>query len=137
MSYIYFGIFVVVFRMMMLNLFIAVVLEGFTSTNKELTGEVNSEDFNKFIDLWSVFDKKATGWIGINDLCFLVFKLDHPLGQAETYKLEVQSKLDQDDEICMITTSKDEGMANKQRRWLVNVDHNMIIKKKRAIEIAQ
>lgn len=80
--------------MMMLNLFIAVVLEGFTSTNKELTGEVNSEDFAKLIDLWSQFDNKATGWIGINDLCFLVFMLDYPLGHADTYKLEIQSKLE-------------------------------------------
>lgn len=113
LSYIYFGIFIIVFRMMMLNLFIAVVLEGFTSTNKELTGEVNSEDFAKLIDLWSVFDNKATGWIGINELCFLVFMLDGPLGHADIYRLEIQSKLDQDDEICMILTSKDEGMANK------------------------
>lgn len=60
-----------------------------------------------------MFDKKATGWIGINDLCFLVFKLDQPLGLADIYKMEIQSKLDQDDEICMILTSKDEGMANK------------------------
>lgn len=104
MAFVYFGIFVVVFRMMMLNLFIAVVLEGFSSTNKEHTGEVNSEDFAKLIELWSVFDKKATGWIGINDLCFLVFMLDEPLGHAKDYKIEIQSKLDQDDDICMILT---------------------------------
>ena len=37
----------------------------------------------------------------------------------------------------MILTSKDEGMANKQRRYLVNIDHNMVIPKERAIKIAQ
>mmetsp|Transcript_35371 Transcript_35371/g.54134 ORF Transcript_35371/g.54134 Transcript_35371/m.54134 type:complete len:301 (+) Transcript_35371:3572-4474(+) len=41
-AYIYFGVFIVVIQMMMLNLFIAVVLEGFSSTNKEHTGVVTS-----------------------------------------------------------------------------------------------
>ena len=41
-SYMYFVIFIVVIQMMMLNLFIAVVLEGFSSTNKEHTGVVTS-----------------------------------------------------------------------------------------------
>ena len=41
-SFLYFALFIVVIQMMMLNLFIAVVLEGFSSTNKEHTGVVTS-----------------------------------------------------------------------------------------------
>lgn len=52
MAYAYFAVFIIVIRMMMLNLFIAVVLEGFSSTHKEHTGTVTSEDYAKLIELW-------------------------------------------------------------------------------------
>ena len=72
-SYFYFGIFIVVIQMMMLNLFIAVVLEGFSSTNKEHTGAVTSEHFNELIELWVDYDPNATGWIDVRDLIFLIY----------------------------------------------------------------
>ena len=56
LSYAYFALFIVVIQMMMLNLFIAVVLEGFSSTNKEHTGSVTSEHFNDLIDKWIHYD---------------------------------------------------------------------------------
>jgi len=34
---------------MMLNLFVAVVIEGFSSTNKEHTGVVTSEHYNELL----------------------------------------------------------------------------------------
>ena len=35
---------------MMLNLFIAVVLEGFSSTNKDFTSAVTNEDYRNFLE---------------------------------------------------------------------------------------
>ena len=55
-SYFYFGLYILVIQMMMLNLFIAVVLEGFSSTNKEHTGAVTSEHFNELQELWVNYD---------------------------------------------------------------------------------
>lgn len=55
-SYIFFGVFIVTIQMMMLNLFIAVVIEGFSSTNKEHTGVVTQKDYQDFIDHWLEFD---------------------------------------------------------------------------------
>lgn len=59
--------------------------------------------------------------------------LDEPLGRAETYRVEIQAMLDEDEDVCRLLSSKDEGMANKQRRYLVNYDHNMVIPKDKAI----
>lgn len=67
--------------MMMLNLFIAVVLEGFSSTNKEHTGVVTSEDYNMFVEKWLQFDPEATGWIKLENVVFLCCQLEQPLGQ--------------------------------------------------------
>ena len=66
--------------MMMVNLFIAVVLEGFSSTNKEHTGVVTQKDYQDFIDKWLEFDPEATGWINLEDLIFLMHIVDQPLG---------------------------------------------------------
>lgn len=48
-SYAYFASFIIIIHAMMLNLFIAVVLEGFSSTNKEHTGVVTSGNYAEFI----------------------------------------------------------------------------------------
>jgi hypothetical protein len=48
---------------MMMNLFIAVIIEGYASTNKEHTGIVTSENFKDLIFKWMFYDKNATGWI--------------------------------------------------------------------------
>jgi hypothetical protein len=85
LSYAYFALFIVVIQMMMLNLFIAVVLEGFSSTNKEHTGSVTSEHFNDLIDKWIHYDQEATGWIDVRDLIFLIYELSEPLGRFTEY----------------------------------------------------
>lgn len=69
--------------MMMLNLFIAVVIEGFSSTNKEHTGVITQKDYQDFIDHWLEFDREATGWIYLEDLIFLMHKISAPLGFIE------------------------------------------------------
>ena len=44
---------------MMLNLFIAVVLEGFSSANKDFTSAVTNEDYKNFLDTLNyVYDDK-------------------------------------------------------------------------------
>ena len=58
--------------MMMLNLFIAVVLEGFSSANKDFTSAVTNEDYKNFLDTWLEYDPDATGWLTLNDLVFFL-----------------------------------------------------------------
>ena len=67
----------------MLNLFIAVVIEGFSSVNKEHTGVVTHKDYVKFVDAWLNFDHDASGWISLEDLVFFMFILESPLGRKD------------------------------------------------------
>ena len=87
----------IVIHTMMLNLFIAVVLEGFSSTNKEHTGLVTSENYAEFIDKWLTYDSEATGWIKVNDLIFLMLELGPPLGKRNDPDIEacVNQQLDE------------------------------------------
>ena len=78
--------------MMMLNLFIAVVIEGFSSTNKEHTGVVTQKDYMNFIDKWLLYDREATGWISLENLIFLMHEIDEPLGFHE--KIHGQKYID-------------------------------------------
>ena len=66
---------------MMMNMFIAVVLEGFSSTNKEHTGVVVSHHYNDLINKWTYFDTGASGFILLEDLIFLAHELAPPLGR--------------------------------------------------------
>lgn len=65
---------------MLLNLFIAVILEGF-----EVSSLMESQEFNrslalKFQNHWSKFDKKGTGFIKRDQLLPLLYSLGSPLG---------------------------------------------------------
>ena len=79
----------------MLNLFIAVVLQGFSSTNKEHTGVVcNAESYAQFINLWLTYDADASGWIKVSDLVFLLLELGPPLGKRVEYEEFVDQGLE-------------------------------------------
>ena len=67
--------------MMIMNLFVAVVIEGFQASCSENSGVVTSTDYKILIEKWSIYDPKATGFITPKDLAFLVYDLDPPLGK--------------------------------------------------------
>jgi hypothetical protein len=43
-----------------LNLFIAIILEGFEQTSKKINTLLQEEDLLKFRDCWAQFDKKVS-----------------------------------------------------------------------------
>jgi hypothetical protein len=46
-----------------LNLFIAIILEGFEQTSKKVKTQVSEEDLQKFRLCWSKFDKKVLSFV--------------------------------------------------------------------------
>lgn len=83
--------------MMMLNLFIAVVLEGYSSTNKMHQGAVKSDDYELLLEKWVDYDYNATGWIDVHDLIFLIYELNEPLGRRSEYESDIKDQLDMAD----------------------------------------
>jgi len=85
MAYPYFIAFMITISMLIMNLFIAVVIEGFSSSSKENSGVVTSEHYSQLIEKWADYDKDATGWITPKDLAFMIYELDPPLGLKREY----------------------------------------------------
>ena len=84
----------------MLNLFIAVVLEGFSSTNKEHTGVVTSKHYSQFISHWITYDEDATGWIKLEDLIFFLYELNQPLGRKNEFDEDISDFLEKEEDYC-------------------------------------
>jgi len=52
----YFVSFYLVVPLIFLNLFIAIILEGFTSTNNAMSSLLQDDDLDQFIEVWARFD---------------------------------------------------------------------------------
>lgn len=58
-----------------LNLFIAIILEGYSIAQKENELARYSDSIKLFQNIWRKYDKKATGFIPINDLKNLIMHI--------------------------------------------------------------
>lgn len=63
-----------------LNLFIAIILQGFSDTNEKANLQINDQVYEDFRDLWSDYDKEGKGLIEVGKLTELINRLEEPLG---------------------------------------------------------
>ena len=68
-----------------LNLFIAIILEGYEETQEKDSRLFNQQTQDHFRQVWSKYDPDATTYIQIKDLKPLLFDLGEPLGWDESY----------------------------------------------------
>ncbi len=80
-SALYFPLFTLLVTFIMLNLFVAVILEGFDQTIED--DDLSKEQFELFAEVWQEFDPHATTFINISDLPKLLNKLPSPMGMGE------------------------------------------------------
>ena len=71
--------------MVFINLFIAFVLQAYLTSYEENSSLITLEDYGKLTKLWSEYDPKADGLIEPQDVAFLIFELEAPLGRSEDY----------------------------------------------------
>jgi len=81
--------FIVVIDTMMINLFIAVVLEGFTSHNKQINGEITAELLESVVSTWVNYDPKGSGWIDLDDIVFFLCDVPEPMGKLNFYETDI------------------------------------------------
>lgn len=79
-AYLYYIIFEVFFTMVFMNLFIAVVLEGFYQSHIEYDLHISENHLTQFKAIWKKYDPNAIGFIHINHLEDLLLNLESPLG---------------------------------------------------------
>lgn len=91
-TYIYFVSYMLVTTYVLLNLFVAVILEGFEEATERHTSTIKKEDLMQVARVWQGFDSSASGYM--TDLAFLQF-LRHvppPLGLPKhSNRKEVES----------------------------------------------
>ena len=62
----YFMSFQIIVSMIFLNLFIAILIDCYVGTTEAFNLPVKNYEFDIFIEYWSKFDPKATGYIALN-----------------------------------------------------------------------
>ena len=80
-------------NLIFLNLFIAIILQGFEDTQRKDTRLFNNDSLQKFRQIWSDFDTEASTFIAIPELKPFLFKLGAPLGWDKSFD---GSKMKQD-----------------------------------------
>lgn len=124
LSYLFFLTFVVIMQLMVVNLFIAIVLEGFAQFSIQNNSIVGSHDYEKLIDIWSFYDPTATGWIKPKHLAFLMYELPAPLGKQEDYKEILKKTLDHN---TMIKQYSDKKAINMKTKFIYNEQKGLIL----------
>ena len=89
-SIFYFISFRVVLEMVFLNLFVAIILQGFEDTNTSDEAVLNAEVAEYFTLTWSKFDPDANGQIKCEQLNSLLFQLDAPMGWSQKMQGKVK-----------------------------------------------
>jgi len=68
LAYAYFISFMIIVSFIFLNLFIAIILESFNTSQNEEGLKIGQQTLNQFSEIWSEFDKKGKGFIKYNEL---------------------------------------------------------------------
>ena len=75
-SFMYFFFFQLIVSIIFLNLFIAVILQGFSSSKEEEGLEVHRKQAEQLKDLWKKYDPDGTGFILTGDLSNLIDEIE-------------------------------------------------------------
>ncbi|KAL5257648.1 hypothetical protein ACHWQZ_G012539 [Mnemiopsis leidyi] len=79
----YFSSFVLIAFLIMINMYIAVILDNFSEAQQADEIGIDEDDINLFYEKWKVFDPKATQFLNVSKLRDLVGQLSQPLGIPE------------------------------------------------------
>ena len=116
-AYIYFISFMIVVSFIFLNLFIAIILESFNSSQTEEGLQVGQRTIDKFNDIWVKFDERGKGFINVRKFPALLEKiLEEEFDQLYDVNNEFKSgEIDQDEfqnQIFMFNLHKDEDLLD-------------------------
>ena len=95
-----------------LNLFIAIILEGYSIAQKENDLARYNDSIKLFQNIWRKYDKKATGFIPIKDLKNLIMHI-----LIEELK-DLEERKDEEDPVAFFGLHK-EKVASVYTKWKV------------------
>ena len=83
---IYFFSYLVIITLIFLNLFVAIILNGYFDTRDQESHSLNGEVLGVFKESWAKFDPDATGYIKESYFTHLMFDIGSPMGWDESYR---------------------------------------------------
>lgn len=84
---IFFMLYYLMVPLVFINLFIAIILQGFEQTSQKVHELISERDLEHFRDCWSHFDPRGTGFMKLADMPQLMLQLGDPLGwKRELYE---------------------------------------------------
>lgn len=75
-SFVYFMLFNLMVTVIFLNLFVAVILNGFSNSNEEESFQIFKVQIEKFKKIWQEYDPKATGFVEVTKIEAIVLQLE-------------------------------------------------------------
>ncbi|NXN07888.1 SCN5A protein, partial [Indicator maculatus] len=86
---IYFVSYIIVSFLIVVNMYIAVILENFNAATEESTEPLGEDDFDIFYEIWEKFDPEATQFIAFSELSDFADALAEPLRVPKPNKVEL------------------------------------------------
>ena len=93
MSIGFFLSFVLIVCLVFLNLFVAIILEGFDDTNQTDKKLFNIETTEFFRDTWSRYDPSASSFIRVKDFPKFMLALGAPIGWDSSFKDDKEKQM--------------------------------------------
>ncbi|XP_070832078.1 sodium channel, voltage-gated, type I-like, alpha [Chaetodon trifascialis] len=87
----FFVSYIIVCFLIVVNMYIAVILENFSVATEESTDPLSEDDFEMFYEVWEKFDPRASQFMEYNKLSEFADALDPPLRIAKPNKIELIS----------------------------------------------
>ncbi|KAL7385457.1 hypothetical protein ABVT39_022061 [Epinephelus coioides] len=87
----FFVSYIIICFLIVVNMYIAVILENFGVATEESTDPLSEDDFETFYEVWEKFDPHASQFIVYNTLSEFADALDPPLRIAKPNKMELIS----------------------------------------------
>ncbi|KAM4626228.1 sodium channel protein type 2 subunit alpha-like [Discoglossus pictus] len=75
----FFVSYIIISFLIVVNMYIAVILENFSVATEESTEPLGEDDFERFYEVWEKFDPTASQFIEYKQLCDFADELDPPL----------------------------------------------------------
>ncbi|XP_042550055.1 sodium channel protein type 9 subunit alpha isoform X10 [Dipodomys spectabilis] len=85
----YFVSYIIISFLVVVNMYIAVILENFSVATEESTEPLSEDDFERFYEIWEKFDPDATQFIEYSKLSDFAAALDPPLLIAKPNKVQL------------------------------------------------
>jgi Ion transport protein len=79
----FFIVFQVIFTLILLNLFIAIILQAFDESSKTEKAKIRNSDYDAFKALWKEYDPDGTSFLNVADIDKFMIRLNPPLGDKK------------------------------------------------------